>query len=215
STILDTLRAVVQPYAAQNVAERVALLANCEQLCERHKLDFPALLQRKSIEGHTTLYWAIANGPWPPRAPFELVTAVITYSGPLKPETRREARRVCLALRSEDMFQFLRHLPEFMALSSEDRLLLGSTVPPEEVVVSEMAGSAQPFGVRFKIPFFLKRMLLRRDIEVEFIARERLWQIKFFTAANPSQKWLRDGGWSGLLRLGENSPSTLIEFGLI
>ncbi|KAJ7176691.1 hypothetical protein C8R46DRAFT_1077037 [Mycena filopes] len=104
--------------------------------------------------------------------------------------------------------------PEFGALSTEDRLLLGSVVPSEEIVVEEMKGDARPFSVRFHIPMFQKRMMLGRQIILEFIAQGRLWELKFFTAIKPTAKHLAHGGWSGLLRITDNSPMTPVLFGL-
>jgi hypothetical protein len=167
---MEVVRTVVQPYT-DSAGDRVAMLNDCAQLCARHNIDFSLLLQEKSIQDHAALYWAIINGPWPPRAPFELVAAALAHSAPLKPETIKDARRACVSLRSQEMFQFLRMRPEFGALASEDRFLLGALVPPEEIVVEHMEGSTQPFSVKFRIPQFLKRMSLSREIKLEFIAR--------------------------------------------
>ncbi|KAJ6475797.1 hypothetical protein C8R47DRAFT_985722 [Mycena vitilis] len=210
------VRILVQPYT-DSAVDRVPLLETCAQLCARHKIDFSLLLQEKSIENHTALHWAIVNGPWPPRAPFELVAAILDRSVPLRPETIRDARRACVSLRSQELFQFLRMRPEFGALSAEDRFLIGALVPPEMIVIKHLEGGTtqQAFSVEFTIPQFLKRMSLNREIKLEFIARERLWQLSFFTAVNPTQAWLKNGGWSGSLRLMENSPSTHVEFGLV
>ncbi|KAJ6567585.1 hypothetical protein DFH09DRAFT_1155810 [Mycena vulgaris] len=213
--VREDVRTLVQPSTSNSFADRIALLDACAQLCTRHKINFSLLLQETSIEDHTALYWAIVNSPWPPRAPFELVAAVIVHSSPLTLETIHEARQACVSLRNQDLFQFLRMCPEFGALSPEDRFILGVPVPPEEIIVETMMGPTQPFSVKFKIPLYQKRMLLSREIKLEFIARGRLWQLSFFTAVNPTQKWLKDGQWSGSLRLGENSPSTHAEFGLV
>ncbi|KAJ7176517.1 hypothetical protein C8R46DRAFT_988602 [Mycena filopes] len=214
AAVLDDVHTLVQPYT-DSVADRVALLGSCAQLCLQYKLDFSLLLQGNSIKNHSALYWAIANGPWPPQAPFELVATVLAHSAPLTPETVQEARRACVSLRSQEMFHFLRMSPEFGALSAEDRFLLGSPTPLEEIVVKEMAGEAQPFSVQFHIPQFHKRMMLGKQISVEFIARGRLWELKFYTADKPSAKHLTHGYWSGLLRMVENSPMTLAAFGLV
>ncbi|KAJ7489537.1 hypothetical protein FB451DRAFT_692617 [Mycena latifolia] len=211
----DVVRALVQPSTPDSLADCVSLLDACAQLCTRYRINFSLLLQEKSIQDHTALYWAIVNSPWPPRAPFELVTAVLAHSAPLTPDTILEARRACVSLRNQEIFQFLRMCPEFGALPPDDRFILGAVVPPEEIVVETMAGPTQPFSVKFKIPLYQKRMLLSREIKLEFIARGRLWQLTFFTAVNPRQKWLKDGQWSGSLRLGENSVSTHVEFGLV
>ncbi|KAJ7182601.1 hypothetical protein C8R43DRAFT_1116231 [Mycena crocata] len=200
AAVMEDVRILIQPNSG-SVAEQVALLESCAELCARHKVDFPLLLQEKRIGNHAVLYWAIVNSPWPPRAPYGLVSAVLSHSSPLKPETIQEARRACVSLHSHEMFNFLCLSPTFGALSDEDRLLVGYLVPPEEIVVEAMAGPAEPFSVKFTIPLYQKRMLLGREIKLEFIARGRLWQLSFFTADKPTQPWLRDQHWSGSLRL--------------
>ncbi|KAJ7768478.1 hypothetical protein B0H16DRAFT_1519928 [Mycena metata] len=215
AAILEDVHTLVQPYATDSISGRLTLLATCAQLCVRHKLDFSLLLQGKPVEGHSALYWAIVNGPWPPQPPFALVAAVLSHSAPLTPESVREARRACISLRSQEMFHFLRMSPEFGTLSAEDRYLLGVSVPPEEITVEEIAGDALPFSVRFHIPQFQKRMMLGKDINLEFVARGRLWGLKFYTANKPSVKHLTHGYWSGLLRMVENSPMTPAAFGLV
>ncbi|KAJ7768465.1 hypothetical protein B0H16DRAFT_317754 [Mycena metata] len=215
AAVLHDLRLVVEPYTEDSVSERVAVLKSCAQLCTRHKIKFSRLLQENLVGDHTVLYWAIANAPWPPRAPFALVAAVLAHSAPLQPSTIREARRACVSLRTQDVFQFFRTSPEFRTLSEEDRYILGVAAPPEEIVVEEMEGDAQPFSVRFRIPMFHKRMMLGKEITLEFVARGRLFQIEFFTANKPTQKNLTHGSWSGLLRMAENSPTTPAIFGLV
>jgi hypothetical protein len=140
---------------------------------------------------------------------------VLAHSAPLKPETMHEARRACVLVKSQELLQFLRCCPEFGALSAEARFLLGVRVPPEEIVVEHREGDAQPFLVNFRIPLFLKRMALARDIKLEFIARGQLWQLSFFTAVNPTQRWLKNGARCAALTLAEDGPSTHREFGLV
>ncbi|KAF8218314.1 hypothetical protein K438DRAFT_24140 [Mycena galopus ATCC 62051] len=213
STVLDKVRTLVQPYTG-SAADRLTLLAQCTQLCARHKLDLSLLLQEKSIHGHTALYWAIVNGPWPPCAPFPLVAAVLAHSAPLKPETVHEVRQACVLVKSQEVLQFLRSRPEFGELSKEDQFLLGG-VSPAEVVVEHKdleEGSTEPFLVKFRIPMFLKRMAHGSDVELEFLARGQLWKLRFFTAVDLTQK---KGLWCGTLTLVETGPITHAEFGLV
>ncbi|KAJ7768466.1 hypothetical protein B0H16DRAFT_1262233, partial [Mycena metata] len=201
------LRTLIQPYTERSVADRVSLLDVCAQLCAQHEIDFSLLLQGK-FENHTALYWAIANGPWPPKPPFELAAAVLAHSAPLKPETMKEARRACVSLRSQELFHFLRMSPEFGTLSAEDQFLLGVSAPPEEIVVEELEGPTHPFSFRFQIPQFHKRMMLGKPITLEVVARGRLWRLKYYTANKPSHTHLTHGYWTGLLSMVENSAMT-------
>ncbi|KAJ7768476.1 hypothetical protein B0H16DRAFT_1453172 [Mycena metata] len=208
AAVLEDVSKLVQPYAPDSVADRVGVLETCAQLCARYKLDFSGLLQGQSIENHSALYWVIANGPLPLKAPFELVAAVLAHSAPLQPATIKEARQACISFRSQEMFQFLRMSPDFGALPTEDRFLLGVLAPPEEIVVEEMEGASHPFSLRFKIPMFYRRMMLGKQIVLEFIAQGRLWKLTFFTADKPISAALTHGKWSVDLRMVEKSPPT-------
>ncbi|KAJ6542958.1 hypothetical protein B0H19DRAFT_876811, partial [Mycena capillaripes] len=220
TAVIGDVRLALQPNTG-SIAERVALLKTCAELCVRHSMEFSPLLQEKnSFHGHTALYWVIANNLASPLAPFELVAAVLSHSQPLTPETIQDARRACISLRSQDMFQFLRSCPEFGALSEEDRFVLGLVIPPEQIDVEIMEGSNQPFSVKFHIPLFQKRMLLGTQIKLEFIARGRLWRLSFYAEKSPwkSSKdpdWFKAKKWGVSLELCENSPSTHLDFGLI
>ncbi|KAF7357741.1 hypothetical protein MVEN_00820000 [Mycena venus] len=219
--VIEDVRLILQPNTG-TVAERLALLASCAELCTQHKIDFSTLLQDKSLfHAHTALYWAIVNNLASPQAPFELVGAMLANSQPLKAETIKDARRACISLRSQDMFQYLRMSPDFGALSAEDRFALGLLVPPEEITIELMEGPEQPFSVKFYIPMFQKRMLLNKDIRLEFIARDRLWLLAFFTPDHPSvagpsaPSFAKDNQWGAYLRLRENSRSTPVDIGIV
>ncbi|KAJ7775631.1 hypothetical protein DFH07DRAFT_699876, partial [Mycena maculata] len=219
TAVIEDVRAVVQSHAG-SATERVSLLAGCAHLCARHGIDFSTLLQEGNFfHEHTVLYWAIVNHSEAPSAPFEFIASVLAHSAPLTPETIKEARRACIAMGNQDIFQFLRLCPEFGALPADDRFLLGVLVPPEEIEIETMEGPGRPFSVKFKIPLFRKRMVLSRQIKLEFVARERLWQLSFFTQANPTfdlshRERFRDGEWYVGLNLGENSPRTNVDVGL-
>ncbi|KAJ7237689.1 hypothetical protein C8J57DRAFT_1727871 [Mycena rebaudengoi] len=213
AAVIEDVHLAVQPNTG-STAERLDLLENCALLCKRQNIDFPLLLQEKeAFHGHTALYWAIVNSPEGSRGPFDLVAVILARSSPLQPETIAEARRACISLRNQELFQFLRMCPEFGTLSPEDRLLLGVLVPPEEIDIELMEGPGQPFSVRFRIPQYRKRMLLSKEIRLEFIARGLLWQLSF--SVNSQKQWLDNWQWRGSLRLAEDSPFTPVEFGLV
>jgi hypothetical protein len=60
---------------------------------------------------------------------------------------------------------------EFGALSVKNKLLLGVTVPPDEIAVELIDGPQQPFSVQFKVPQFHKRMRISKLVQLHFIAR--------------------------------------------
>ncbi|KAJ7603866.1 hypothetical protein DFH06DRAFT_1114310 [Mycena polygramma] len=222
TAVIEDVRLIVQPNTG-SVAERLALLKSCAELCGRHKLDMSALLQSTpSFYAHTALYWVIVNGLDSPPAPFELLAALLAHSQPLNAATIKDVRRACIAVRSQEMFQFLRMCPEFGALSEDNRFILGSVVPPEDIRVEIKDGPQQAFSVKFHIPMFEKRMMLGKIINLEFIARDRLWRLLFYIPGNQpklipktSQEWFEEKRWRGHLRLCENSPGTHLEAGIV
>ncbi|KAJ6529734.1 hypothetical protein B0H19DRAFT_1082844 [Mycena capillaripes] len=98
-----------------------------------------------------------------------------------------------MSLRNQEMLQYLRMCPEFGALPVEDRFVLGLLVPQEDIAVEIMEGPELPFSGKFDIPMFQKRMLLNKDIWLEFITRgvpfhfsDWLWRLTFLTPDHPS-----------------------------
>ncbi|KAJ7608490.1 hypothetical protein DFH06DRAFT_1377171, partial [Mycena polygramma] len=222
TAVIEDIRLVVQPNTG-SVAERLALLKSCSDLCGRHECDLSALSQRKTLfHAHTALYWAIVNQLDSPSAPFELVAALLARSQPLDAATLTDVRRACIVARSQEIFQFLKMCPAVGALSEENRFILGCVVPPEKIHVDVMESPEQAFSVNFHIPMFQKRMMLSKRIEVEFVARDRLWRLSFYTAeiepnfvSTTTQGWFEAKRWGALLRLCENSPGTHLEFALV
>ena len=179
NTVLGLVRDLVQEYVS-NPTQTSGILQSCADACSSHSLSFSSLLQEKSIEDHTPLYWAIVKRPPDERNQEEdlqgpdLLTSLISYATPLSKGTITELRLACLATSDQALFQRLRQSPEFAPVSGSDQMLLGGTIPPEEVQLEDMAeegGGA--FAVNIVIPQFHKRMVVSKEIAVEFIARSK------------------------------------------
>ncbi|KAJ7880692.1 hypothetical protein B0H13DRAFT_1630306 [Mycena leptocephala] len=187
TAVIEDVRLMLQPNTG-SITERMALLESCAELCTRQGIHFPLLLQEKSsFYSHTTLYWAIVNDLESPSAPFELVAAVLAHSQPLKPETIKDARRACISLRSQNMFQYLRSCPEFGALSEEDRFAFSPLLSSQTSMLKLDPNHGRPAARiqrQVQSSKFRKRMMLSQQIELEFIARDRLWRLTFFTPDN-------------------------------
>ncbi|KAJ7638385.1 hypothetical protein FB45DRAFT_1023181 [Roridomyces roridus] len=189
-TIFADVRLALQPDSG-SVDERIALLKHCAELSAQYSardINFASLLQQLDFHGHTALYWAIVNNPGPEEGPFDLVGTVVRFSGPL------------------NRFTDGRGTKGFGALPEEDRFLLNTLVPPEEIKLDLMEGPDQPFSVKFKIPMYKKRMMLARQIKLEFIARERMWCLSFFTPANSPLR-PKDGSDAGFFEKGQWAAS--------
>ena len=52
-------------------------------------------------------------------------------------------------------------------------MLLGMTIPPDDIDVEDLPGEAGAFAVDIVIPHFHKRMVVSKKITLEFIARSK------------------------------------------
>ena len=176
TTVLGLVRDLIQEQMSNSPAA-TGILQSCSDACTAHQVSFSELLQEKSIEEHTPLYWAIVKrlpdhhheveetqGP-------DLISALISYASPLNPETIREVRLACLATSDQKLFQRLRMSPEFSAISGVDQMLLGVTIPPDDIEVEDVSADGGAFAATFVIPHFHKRMVVSKKIELDFIAR--------------------------------------------
>jgi len=113
------------------------------------------------------------------------------------------------------MFQRLRLLPQFTHISGADQILLGAALPPDEVSVQLGSGNEGAFAVTFEIPQFHKRMMISKEIKLEFIARNRIWQSTFMIT--PENAWYGPppGSWCFSLSLQEPSPPTWFDGHLV
>uniref|UniRef100_A0A8H7XXQ4 Uncharacterized protein n=1 Tax=Psilocybe cubensis TaxID=181762 RepID=A0A8H7XXQ4_PSICU len=225
NTVLGLVRDLIQEHITNSEAA-TGILQSCAEACATHSLSLSSILQKKSIENHTPLYWAIVKRPPDEQQAKEdmqcpdLLTALISYASPLNEATVTEVRLACLATSDQALFQRLRQSPEFAPVSGADQMLLGVSIPPEEVELEDIPGEGGgSFAVNFTIPHFHKRMVVSKHIEVQFIARSRMWQLTFFVASEPRRNRAayapRVGSWCIALSLIESSPPTYVQARLL
>ncbi|THU96111.1 hypothetical protein K435DRAFT_778705 [Dendrothele bispora CBS 962.96] len=171
-----------------------SILESCSGACTAYSLSLSELLQEKSIEKHTPLYWAVVNRPPEDHrqrhgrgqgleqqeqeqgqdeeagSP-DLLTCLLFFAAPLQPSTVSELRLACLLTSDQALFNRLRMSPDFAPLSGTDQMLLGANVIPDDVVVENLDGDDGAFAVDLRITQFQKRMRIAKEIGVEFIAR--------------------------------------------
>jgi len=106
--------------------------------------------------------------------PNDLLGALLAHAthSHLSAETITELRQGCLATSDQATFQRLRLLiPQFSSISGADQVLLGANRPVDDVTVEIGGGSEGAFAVNIQVPQFHKRMMISKEIGVEFIAR--------------------------------------------
>ncbi|KAI8971013.1 hypothetical protein BD414DRAFT_501376 [Trametes punicea] len=218
TTIKGILRDLVKQTDTQGA---LGVLESCADACQTFDLSLSALLQERSVEGHTPMYWAIVSRPADPPPPDQpdIVTALLSYAAPLSDSTVDELRLACLHTSDHGLFQRLRRSPTFAPLSGSDEIILGGNVPVDDVEVEDVEGDEAGFVAKFRIPMFQKRMRISKEINLEFIAKGRLWLLKFFVAKNGDWRvgysHMRAGSWVVALSLLPHSPPTWIDSRLV
>lgn len=182
-----TVRGLLQDLVKQPDAQSaLGVLESCADACRTYSLPLSALLQERSIEGHSPLYWSIvsrtpslgssSSTPSPARENSEqerdtVVMALLSHVASLSDTTVDEVRLACLHASDHRFFQRLRRLPAFAPLSVSDEIILGGTAPVDDVEVEEVPGDEAGFVVHLRIPMFQKRMRVSQGVALEFIAK--------------------------------------------
>ncbi|CCM01019.1 uncharacterized protein FIBRA_03067 [Fibroporia radiculosa] len=226
ATVQALLRDLVKQSEAPDSSTN-AILESCADACHSHSVPLSTLLQEQFIEGRTPIYWAIINRPHDRKRAFydvslssepDLVMLLLSLAVPLTEATISEVRLACLHDCDQELFQRLRRSPGFSSMTGTEEMLLGGQVPPDEISVENVEADDHAFIAQFRIPMFQKRMRVSRQINLEFIARERLWSVKFLvsTADNIRTRHIATPGtWVVLLSLLEHSPPTAVDSRLI
>ena len=180
STVLGLVRDLVQDHSSGSPAA-LGILQSCADACTSHSVSFSAILQEKFIENHTPLYWAIVkriNGPSEDdeggggsEMKDDLVTALLSHISPLNPDTILDLRMACMATSDQAMFQRLQRSPRFASISRSDQILLGGSPSPDDVTVEIGPGDKGAFTMDCIVAQFHKRMMVSKEIVLDFIAR--------------------------------------------
>ncbi|KAF8176935.1 hypothetical protein BJ912DRAFT_986431 [Pholiota molesta] len=213
------VRDLVRDHSAGSPAAR-GVLGSCADVCASHGIALSEILTDPFIESHSPLYWAIVKRARPETDTSDpedddagqegdLVGAMLARCTPLTPATVAELRLACLATGDQAMFQRLR--PHVASPSGTDQLLLGGGLPPDDVAVELLAGAEGAFAVRVAVPQYHKRMMIAKEIGLEFVARNRIW--RFALLIIPDGAWYGPppGSWCIALSLRAPSPPTWLD----
>lgn len=185
STVLNLVRDLVLEHHSSSPAAS-GILQSCAEACQSHSLSLSDILKERFIEGHSPLYWAIVKRQEPetPEEPVypDLLDTLLKQSAPLEAGTVAELRQACIVTSDHAMFRRLSVLPQFTTTSAVDRVIRGTTIPPDDVTVELGAANEGGFTVILHLFQFHKRMMLSQEISHEFIARSRYISFKPFFA---------------------------------
>lgn len=178
ATVVDLLRDVVKQQQAGGAGSAaMSIIDSCADACRAYALSISSIIQDRTIEGHSALYWAIVNrppGPPPPSPapePHDFLSSLIAHAAPLSDASVSEMRLACLQNSDQALFQRLRRSPAFAPANGTDEMLLGENVRPDEVRVENVLGDEGAFVVRVECPIFQRRMRVSQEVCLEFIAR--------------------------------------------
>lgn len=170
TAVNDLVKNLIRPGYPNTPSPSQSVLQSCADACSSHSLMFSEVLQKKSIEGHIPLYWAVLNRPHDSDE-FDLISNLLYFSSPLTPSSISEIRHACLARGDQALFQRLRLSPEFAPLSGTDEMLLGGSMPPDNITVETSSSDDVSFVAHCEIAHFQKRMRVSKEVVLEFIAR--------------------------------------------
>ncbi|KAI0752818.1 hypothetical protein C8Q80DRAFT_1148403 [Daedaleopsis nitida] len=217
-TVLGLIRDLVKQEDTQGAQ---GILESCVDACKRYELSLSSILQEKSAEGHTLLYWAIANHPDLPPRPEDpdLVSALLAHAAPLTDATVEDIGLACMNKSSHALFQKLRRTPAFAPLSGSEELITRGSTPVDDIEVEDVKDDEGAFVVKLKIPMFNRRMRFSQSIKLEFIAKARLWELSFLVVQRRERRLnghdRREGSWVVKLALLPHSPPTWIDSRLV
>lgn len=154
-----------------NEAQACAILDRCVEVCDTYALSPSSLLQKRSIEGHTPLYWAIINKPRALADGLDFVSALISTAAPLTNATVDEVRLACMHRSDQPLLQALKGLPELTPRSGKEAIIANGSGLRDVVLVEEDEDNSAAFTVQFRAPSFHTRMQAQEEIRLEFIAK--------------------------------------------
>ncbi|KAF9035876.1 hypothetical protein BJ165DRAFT_1508657 [Panaeolus papilionaceus] len=234
STVQSLVRDLIQDHSSAGSLSAAAqgILLSCSEVCSSHSLSFSSILQEQFIESHSPLYWAVVKRAKPHTREGEdlldsdnedngkkdapdLLTSLIRHA--LKPllesGTIAELRLACLATSDQEVFQRLRNLvPQFSTSRSiaADQVLLGAAPSSkgitDDVQVEIGPGTEGAFAATLSIPQFHKRMMISKEVDLEFVARNRIWRFAFLIGTDTAPRGLSPGSWCASIELVDPSP---------
>ncbi|KAG1857684.1 hypothetical protein DFJ58DRAFT_744987 [Suillus subalutaceus] len=154
--------------------------------------EFSNLLQKPNIEGHTAMYWAIVN-----HQP-EAFSAFAAFIPKFSSVCSSDLRLACMFTSNHALFTQLNLGRVINRKDNALRNFLGC--PPDEVQVHDAGDGLHKikFNICFCIRMFQKRLLMRQQLGIEFVAAGRIWLFQIFSMA-------LDGLWRIFLSLSKES----------
>ncbi|KZT01914.1 uncharacterized protein LAESUDRAFT_449331 [Laetiporus sulphureus 93-53] len=204
-----------------------SVLDHCADACRMNAGSFRSILQERILGDHTFIYWAVlkqsrteevqGSSNSEKSAECDLVVRLLELAAPLTDQIRAEFGLACLQTADQVHFEYVRGSPVLSPLSGTEEILLGSAAPPDQLDVEDDLADEHRFVVCFRVPMFAKRMWVVRRIELQFIARGRLWALIFWNPTeaeckSPSSRWtFIPDQWQATVLLVHPSPPTALD----
>ena len=138
--VRDTVRGLIHDVVQltspmrSSIEAAEGLLDSCANACKTQQISLARILQERTIDGHSPLYWAIAMRPSlrqddkdAYRDSDAFILAVVKHAVPLAPAAITELRNACSAVSDNKLYQQIRFIPGAFSLPGTDRMLLHGT----------------------------------------------------------------------------------------
>ncbi|KAH8823265.1 hypothetical protein DL96DRAFT_1617063 [Flagelloscypha sp. PMI_526] len=214
--IVEYIRDFVRKSLETSYARGESILSQCKNVCIREGMVFSDILQENILEDHTPLYWLVIQHPssrYPQvsrRDVQDSLSLLLRFTSPLKPETVSQLRHACLVNDDHPLFYRLMVAPELRTVSEGNAdLLYGRRGPLDLIDVHSSRDDSKAFIVQLTIHNFHQRMMVSKQVELDFIAKSRMWRVSFRTTEKskpseiPEHEW-----WFSVSLLDESLPTT-------
>ncbi|KAG2112592.1 uncharacterized protein F5147DRAFT_791288 [Suillus discolor] len=140
--------------------------------------EFSKLLQKRNIEGHTAMYWAIVNHRR------EALWAFVSFITRFSSACVSDLRLACMLTSDHALFA-KRNLARVIGSSKDESFRKFLGCPPDEVQIHDTGDGMCKiqFNVCFRIGMFRKRLLTKRKFGKEFVAAGRIWSLRMSSVA--------------------------------
>ncbi|KAH8823494.1 hypothetical protein DL96DRAFT_276934 [Flagelloscypha sp. PMI_526] len=215
AAVVEYVRDLVKHGSNVSWARAHSVLAQCKSACYKQGLVFSDVLQDDVLEGHSIFYWVVIQRPsalFPAIAQPEtqdLLSLLLRFAVPLKLQTFQQLRQACLVNDDQALFQRLQLSGEVLALKdARPSALFGHVGHRDRVSIQLNAEDEKAFAVNFALHNFHQRMMISKRIDLDFIAKSRLWRLSFCTVNENRPCIAPDGEWCFAVSIMDASPAT-------
>ncbi|KAJ3504828.1 hypothetical protein NMY22_g17791 [Coprinellus aureogranulatus] len=155
------------------------IMDECSKICGGSQETLAQVLQTKFFAKHTPIYWAIVNRHSRQGVP-PLLTKLLETCSPLSEETQNDVIDAFYREYHSDIYcavkEYLTRVPTHHAFSTS--LFFDMRKDRPTVTAHSLSADVNKAEIEFRLPRFLNRLLVDKQISLEFLVLERLWRLE-------------------------------------